>query len=42
MEDIGYPLPPHERYRHTKHKKYFENLELAHTNLLGTALKYRI
>jgi hypothetical protein len=32
-EDNEHPLPPHERYGHTKEK--FENLEMAHANLLG-------
>jgi hypothetical protein len=42
MENIGHPLPLHERYGHTKRKNYFEKLQLAHANLLGTAWKYRI
>jgi hypothetical protein len=41
-KNIGYSPPFHERYGHTKEKIYFENLEMAHTNLLGTAWKYRI
>ena len=41
MENIGHPLPLHEWYRHIKRKFIFKR-ELAHTNLLRTARKYRI